>query len=237
MKWRSHGKNAQYTSQIAHFAFLVSNWSKIGRKNSQPASKTHHNTPKKPSFTLLLPAILLPNHPNPKARCNLISFTTQFRRFRLLSSRWLKLTVTRCCASEWLGPTTVPSTPSRTTTWPPTRRSPRAGGILRYQHMFKHFSASYVQTWYIYIYTYLCVYNCIYIYVHIYICVYIYIYMCVCVFIYHNGITQWSTYHYNIVSHSHVTSWNDHETCHIINITSNVFHQCGWCFFLNWNTN
>ena len=57
-----------------------------------------------------------PSQPSPKARCNLISFTTQFSRFRLLSSRWLKLTVTRCCASEWLGPTTVPSTPSRTTT-------------------------------------------------------------------------------------------------------------------------
>ena len=56
---------------------------------------------------------------------SLISFTTQFNRFRLLSSRWLKLTVTRCWESEWLGPTTVPSTPSRTTTWPPTRKSPQ----------------------------------------------------------------------------------------------------------------
>ena len=64
------------------------------------------------------------NHYIDSTSGSLISFTTQFNRFRLLSSRWLKLTVTRCWESEWLGPTTVPSTPSRTTTWPPTRKSP-----------------------------------------------------------------------------------------------------------------
>mmetsp|Transcript_68775 Transcript_68775/g.224013 ORF Transcript_68775/g.224013 Transcript_68775/m.224013 type:complete len:210 (+) Transcript_68775:1141-1770(+) len=60
---------------------------------------------------------------NPLARYSLISLTTQFSRFLLPSSRWLKETVIRCCESELLGPMTEPRTPSRTTTAPPTLRS------------------------------------------------------------------------------------------------------------------
>mmetsp|Transcript_30805 Transcript_30805/g.88505 ORF Transcript_30805/g.88505 Transcript_30805/m.88505 type:complete len:207 (-) Transcript_30805:373-993(-) len=60
---------------------------------------------------------------NPLARYSLISLTTQFSRFLLPSSRWLKETVIRCCESELLGPMTEPRTPSRTTMAPPTLRS------------------------------------------------------------------------------------------------------------------
>mmetsp|Transcript_79370 Transcript_79370/g.199385 ORF Transcript_79370/g.199385 Transcript_79370/m.199385 type:complete len:278 (-) Transcript_79370:157-990(-) len=78
--------------------------------------------PPLPRETVLVTCTRAPTS-RPPARYSRISFTTQFSRFLLPSSRWLNETVTRCWESELLGPITEPRTPSRTTIAPPTLRS------------------------------------------------------------------------------------------------------------------